>query len=82
MGIEKFSFVEAAKADRSFKANVAAEANAAADDDPICEPIDEESEGAAAGVRCGPSFKQFRLQNLLQMSDMLGRHAPGRRAGE
>jgi hypothetical protein len=78
VGIEKFSFVEAAKADRSFKANVGAEADA----DPICEPIDEESEGAAAGARCGPSFKQFRLQNLLQMSDMLGRHAPGRRAGE
>ncbi len=65
MGIEKFSLVEAAKADRSFKAGVAAEANVAAEDDRICEPIDEESEGAAAGARCGPSFKQICLQNLL-----------------
>ena len=75
VGIENFSIVEAVKADRSFAATAAADGADAAADDPICEPMDEESEGAAADTRCGQRFKPFHTRNLLQMLRVLLQHA-------
>ena len=80
-GIENFSIVEAVKADKSFRANAADCAGAAAED-PICEPSDEESEGVAADTRCGQRFKPLHTRNLLRMLRVRGQHVPGRRAGK
>lgn len=81
-GIENFSIVEAVKADKSFRANAAADCAGAAAEDPICEPSDEESEGVTADTRCGQRFKPLHTRNLLRMLRVRGQHAPGRRAGE